>query len=70
MAKTTSGCCGGPPTPSPDPVTADAVRGSVREAYAQVARANDAGVATSGAASCCGVSDDATINTLISTRLG
>jgi SAM-dependent methyltransferase len=46
------------------------VRGSVREAYAQVARANDAGVATSGAASCCGVSDDAAINTLISTRLG
>jgi SAM-dependent methyltransferase len=71
MSKTTSGCCGGPPTPtSSEAVTADAVRGSVRDAYAQVARASDAGVATAGAASCCGVSDDAAINALISTRLG
>ncbi len=45
-------------------------RAQVRDAYAQVARANDAGQATGTASSCCGVSDDGAINTLISTRLG
>jgi len=42
----------------------------VRQAYAEVARASDAGQASGCATSCCGTSDDAAINTLISTRLG
>jgi SAM-dependent methyltransferase len=42
----------------------------VRAAYAQVAKANDAGQGCGVGASCCGVSDDGAINTLISTRLG
>lgn len=46
------------------------MRQGVREAYAKVAKANDAGQGTPDAASCCGVSDDAGINTLISSRLG
>jgi len=51
-------------------VSHDAHRDQVRQAYAQVAKANDAGCGTDGASSCCGVSDDGAINTLISTRLG
>jgi arsenite methyltransferase len=45
-------------------------RQSVRDAYAQVANANNEGGACGIESSCCGVSDDAAINTLISTRLG
>ena len=48
----------------------DSMRGSVREAYAQVARADTAGECCGVESSCCGVSDDAAINRLISTRLG
>ena len=48
----------------------DRHRQGVREAYAQVARANDNGDACGTASGCCGVSDEAAINTLISTRLG
>ncbi len=48
----------------------DALRQSVRKAYAQVAQAGDEGVYCGIEASCCGVSDDISINTLISTRLG
>jgi len=61
-------CCGGPT--EDHGVRADTHRSEVREAYATVARANDASEGTDGASSCCGVSDDAAINTLISTRLG
>ena len=71
---TSMGCCGGSaPAVTPTdakPVSDDALRGQVRDAYAQVARADDAGEGTGTAAGCCGVSDDAGINTLISTRLG
>lgn len=59
-----SSCC----APAED--DADAHRGAVRDAYAAVAKASDAGAATGTAASCCGVSDDGKINQLISTRLG
>lgn len=59
-----SSCCG-PKTPA-----ADDVRTGVRDAYAKVARANDAGQSEGEAASCCGVSEDADIQRLISTRLG
>ena len=48
----------------------DTYRNQVRSAYAQVAQANDAGTSTGVEASCCGVSEDEGINTLISTRLG
>jgi len=75
---TTSACCTPAPSccaPAPaahasSPSTQDALRQQVREAYAEVARASDAGQASGCATSCCGTSDDAAINTLISTRLG
>lgn len=48
----------------------DALRKTVRDAYSQVANADSAGGCCGIEASCCGTSDDAAINTLISTRLG
>ena len=48
----------------------DAVRHNVREEYAKVAEANNQGSCCGEASGCCGVSDDAAINALISTRLG
>ena len=48
----------------------DRHRSDVRDAYAQVARADNAGEASGNGASCCGVSDDAAINVIVSTRLG
>ncbi len=48
----------------------DAHRQGVRQAYAQVAQASNENGACGVGSSCCGVSDDAAINTLISTRLG
>ncbi len=69
MSEKTS-CC---PTPSNEVIDAseaDDLRQGVRSAYAQVANASNAGDATGIAESCCGTSDDAQINTLISTRLG
>jgi arsenite methyltransferase len=52
------------------PTSQDEHRRNVREAYAQVAKANDAGQSCGCAPSCCGTSDDGAINALISTRLG
>ncbi len=51
-------------------VIADDVRQNVRESYAEVAEASNAGSCCGEVASCCGVSDDTAINTLISTRMG
>lgn len=50
----------------------DEHRQNVREAYAQVAKANNEGQSCGcgPSPSCCGTSDDGAINTLISTRLG
>lgn len=48
----------------------DSHRQSVRSAYAKVAQAESSGGCCGVESSCCGVSDDAAINTLISTRLG
>lgn len=48
----------------------DAIRNHVRNAYAEVAEANNEGGCCGVESSCCGVSDDTRINTLISTRLG
>lgn len=50
--------------------THDEHRQSVRDAYARVATAENADSCCGPEASCCGVSDDESINTLISTRLG
>jgi SAM-dependent methyltransferase len=49
---------------------ADEIRQNVRESYAQVAEASNEGDCCGTVSSCCGVSDDAAINTLVSTRLG
>ncbi|MCB9780789.1 MAG: arsenite methyltransferase [Alphaproteobacteria bacterium] len=65
-----SSCCGPSSSPAPTPVDADGVRTAVRDAYARVARADDAGLPEGNGASCCGVDEDAGIRTLISTRLG
>ena len=49
---------------------ADLLRVEVRNSYAAVAQADNAGSCCGVEASCCGVSDDSAINQLISTRLG
>ncbi|HHO69660.1 MAG TPA: arsenite methyltransferase [Gammaproteobacteria bacterium] len=49
---------------------ADEIRNNVREAYGEVAEASDEGGCCGEASSCCGVSDDAQINAIISERLG
>lgn len=48
----------------------DKHRQNVRQAYTQVAHADTKGDASGNESSCCGVSDDSSINSLISTRLG
>lgn len=49
---------------------ADEIRQNVRESYTEVAEASNTGGCCGEQSSCCGVSDDAAINTLVSTRLG
>jgi len=58
------------PLVSLDQIGMDTHRRNVRDAYAQVAQASNGGGCCGVESSCCGVSDDAAINTLISTRLG
>jgi len=48
----------------------DDIRQNIRDSYAQVAEASNEGDGCGVEASCCGVSGDDAINTLISTRLG
>lgn len=62
--------CQTPETNQNEQAKQDEHRQHVRDAYAQVARADDAGQGCSVEASCCGVSDDAAITTVISKRLG
>lgn len=62
------GCCSG--SSCNEQSEHDEHRQQVRIAYAQVANASNNGDACGNGSSCCGVSDDAAINTLISTRLG
>ena len=57
-------------TPTEDLMDQDTLRKSVREAYTKVAVADNEGQSCGIESSCCGVSDDNAINTLISTRLG
>jgi len=61
-------CC--TPSPNADAEHHDNHRQSVRDAYAKVARAENQGDGCGVESSCCGISDDQSINTLISTRLG
>ncbi|MDD2748115.1 MAG: arsenite methyltransferase [Acidithiobacillus ferrooxidans] len=65
-------CCGASAVTNKRPSAADhdAHRQSVREAYAQVANANNEDRGCGVGTSCCGTTDDSAINTLISTRLG
>ena len=49
---------------------ADDIRQNVRASYQQVAEANNNGDCCGETSSCCGVSSDDAINTLVSTRLG
>ncbi|MFC1747331.1 arsenite methyltransferase [Pseudomonadota bacterium] len=64
-----SGCCS-PKTEKPNHAEHDSHRQDVRDAYAKVANAENGGESCGIESSCCGVSDDSAINTLISTRLG
>ncbi|MGA7801693.1 MAG: arsenite methyltransferase [Gammaproteobacteria bacterium] len=50
--------------------SADHIRGQVRDSYAKVAQADEAGESCGVESGCCGVASDAQINALISTRLG
>jgi len=61
-------CCA--PSADTDHTQHDEHRQNVRDAYSKVAQANNKGTGCGVETSCCGVSDDAAINTLISTRLG
>lgn len=65
-----SGCCSPDADKNTDHKEQDDHRQNVREAYAQVANASNEGDACGIENSCCGVSDDTAINTLISTRMG
>lgn len=49
---------------------ADDIRQNVRNSYSEVAEASNNGGCCGEQSSCCGVSSDAAINTLVSTRLG
>ena len=62
-------CCS-PKTNSTANADHDDHRQNIRDAYAKVAQANNSKDSCGIESSCCGVSDDAAINTLISTRLG
>jgi arsenite methyltransferase len=53
-----------------DQKQADEIRQNVRESYTQVAESSNSGNSCGTESSCCGVSDDAAINALVSTRLG
>lgn len=53
-----------------DQKQADEIRQNVRNSYTQVAEASNDGSSCGTQSSCCGVSDDEAINTLVSTRLG
>jgi arsenite methyltransferase len=53
-----------------DQKQADEIRQNVRESYSQVAESSNSGDSCGTESSCCGVSDDAAINSLVSTRLG
>lgn len=49
---------------------ADEIRQNVRKSYSEVAEASDSGDSCGNSSSCCGVSSDEAIQTLVSTRMG
>lgn len=51
-------------------VKEDLIRQQVRDSYSKVAEANNAGGSCGVESSCCGVSADSGINTVVSTRMG
>lgn len=53
-----------------DQKQADDIRQNVRDSYSQVAEASNSGNTCGTESSCCGVSSDDAINTIVSTRLG
>jgi len=57
-------------SPSQKNLSSDEVRNQVRDSYAKIAKASDAGQSSGDDSSCCGVSGDIDINTLDSLRLG
>jgi len=67
-------CCGGnsctPETATQAANENDELRNHIRNSYAKVAEASNSGENCGIESSCCGVSDDDAINTLISTRMG
>ncbi len=64
-------CCDDPGADvAPASIASHDQRAHIRQAYAQVAQANNAGLGCGTASSCCGVADDMAINALISNRLG
>ena len=63
------GCCSTEES-TPNHTEHDELRNHVRDSYAKVAEASNGGDSCGVESSCCGVSDDDAINTLISTRLG
>ncbi len=65
-----SSCCGPETRDVVEHHEHDGHRQNVRGAYAKVAQASNQASEFGVASSCCGVSDDAAINTLISTRIG
>ena len=65
-----SNSCCPPQADKPNHADHDNHRQEVRSAYAKVANASNNSESTGIESSCCGVSDDSAINTLISTRLG
>ncbi len=65
-----SSCCAPEAENSNSHQEHDGHRQNVRDAYAKVAQASNEAADCGIASSCCGVSDDDAINTLISTRIG
>jgi len=63
-------CCGPATSGGKTGPGHDGHRQNVRDAYSKVARSNNDGGGCGVESSCCGVSEDSAINTLISTRLG
>ena len=59
-----------PSKPQTSHAGADEIRQTVRKAYSEVAEADSSNDCCGEASSCCGVSDDEQINTIISSRLG
>jgi len=72
MTEQTCGCgpAGCAPQQANEHHQHDSHRQTVRDAYSKVAQAENKGNSCGIESSCCGVSDDGAINTLISTRLG